>query len=113
VSFVALTVWLASRIQELGEAVALVARGEPASPAPEWLRGRVAASLWHRRASIFARCVVLVASVALASWKLAGVWLAGRAEAVLFGLAGAVGIASAQRYEWRVVQSLGGAAGDG
>jgi hypothetical protein len=107
VSFVALTVWLASRIQELGEAVALVARGEPASLASEWLRGRVAASLWHRRAPLLARCVVLVAWVALASWELAGASLAGRAEALLFGLAGAIGIALASRYEWRVVQSLG------
>jgi hypothetical protein len=113
VSFVALTVWLASRIQELGEAVALVARGDPASPAPEWLRRRVTASPWHRRASIFARCIVLAAWVALASWELAGVSLAGRAEAVLFGLAGAIGIASASGYEWRVVQSLGDAAGGG
>ena len=112
-SFVALTGWLASRIQEVGEAVALIARSDPASPAPEWLRRRVVASPWHRRVSILARCAVLMAWVALASWEVAGASLAGRAEAILFGLAGAIGIGLASRYEWRVVRSLGGVAGGG
>lgn len=104
--FIALTSWLASRIQELGEAVALVARGDPASPAPEWLRGRVTRSLWHRRGSIVARCAVIAAWIALASWQLTNVSITGRIEAVLFALAGAIGIALASLYEWRVVRSV-------
>ena len=105
-TFVALTAWLASRIQELGEAVALVARGDPGSPASEWLCGRVVRSPWHRRESILARCVVIAAWVALASWQLAGVSLASRVEGVLFALAGAIAIALVSLYQWRAVRSV-------
>jgi len=108
-----LTAWLASRIQELGQAVALVARGDPGSLAPEWLRGRVARSLWHRRESIVARCIVIVTWIALASWQLAGVSLAGRVEAVLFALAGTIGITLASFYEWSTVRSVNSAASRG
>lgn len=109
-AFVGLAIWLALRIQELGEAVALVARGDPASSAPEWLHRRVAGSPWHRGLSIILRCVVLVAWVALASWALAGASLAGRAEASLLVVATAIGLALAARYEWRVVRTLRGGA---
>jgi hypothetical protein len=108
-AFIALTIWLAVRIRELGEAVALVARGDPASPAPEWLHRRVAGSPWHRGRAIILRSVVLVAWVALASRAVASASLAGRAEAALFVAAAAIGLALAARYEWQVVRALRGA----
>ncbi len=107
-ALVGFTLWWALRIQELGEAVALVARGDPASAAPEWLRRRVAGSPWHRGALIILRCAVLLAWVALASRALAAAALAGRAEAALVVIAAAIGLTLAARYEWRVVRALRG-----
>jgi len=104
--FVALVIWLASRIQELKEAVMLVARNDPANPALEWLRTRMAASPWHRPGSIIARCVVIIGWIALASWQLTGSSLVSHANGVLFALIGAIGITLASRYQWRVVRSL-------
>jgi len=106
IAFVALIGWLASRIEELGEAAAMVARADPASTAPEWLRRRISESPWHRRIVILARGIALLAWVALASSELAGAALVGRAEALLLVLAAAIGLAGASRYEWRVVRRL-------
>src|SRR5579859_2956908 len=71
VTFITLPGWLASRTQELGEAVALMARNTTDGSAAEWLQSRMAASLWHRPILILTRCIVFTAWVALASWQLA------------------------------------------
>lgn len=106
VAFITLTGWLASRTQELGEAVALMARNTADGSAQEWLRGRMTASLWHRPFSVVARCVVLAAWVAFASWELAGASVVTSTEATLFALVGGIGMTLAAQYEWRVVRSL-------
>lgn len=111
--FVALTGWLASRTQELGEAVAFMARKIPDSSAQDWLSARMTASFWHRPVSILARCVALASWVAFASWELLGASVVTTAQAALFGLAGAAGMVLASGYEWRVVRSLRGSSADG
>lgn len=106
VAFIALTGMLASRVQELGEAVALMSRDTPESSARQWLRGRMRASLWHRPISILARCAGFAAWVAFASWELARASILGPREAILFALAGGIGLVLAAGYEWRVTRPL-------
>jgi len=104
--FVALTLWLASRLQQLGEAVALYARGEPASPAPEWLRSRIAGSPWHRGSALLLRSALVVAWIALAGLELRSAGLAGGIEILLTALLAATALAAASRREWRVARAL-------
>ena len=110
-TFITLTGWLASRTQELGEAVALMARNTADGSAAEWLQNRLAASLWHRPILILARCVMFTAWVGFASWQLANTLIVTSIEAILVAVGGGIGMAAAGLYEWRVVRSVRSAAG--
>jgi lambda repressor-like predicted transcriptional regulator len=109
IAFVALTSLLASRLQELGVAVAAFARENAAGSAIEWLHRQVLRSPWHRGDTILARAIGFAAWVSLASWQLVNAKLPQAPSAVVIALlaaASAIGIGLASAYEWRVARSL-------
>jgi hypothetical protein len=106
--FIFLTGWLTARLGQLGQAVTLVARGDPSSLAPQWLLGFLRSSPWHRGVALFGRSVALVAWVALAGSELIGAPVGRSAEIIPAELIGAIGIALASLYEWRTARSLRG-----
>lgn len=107
--FAGLTGWLAARVRQLGQCVDLSVKADPASLAPLWLRGRVAASPWHQPAAMLARGAILAAWVALASAELFAAGVGWRPATLLFGLVGMLAIAIAAAYEWRVMRALAAA----
>lgn len=109
IAFVALSSLLASRLQELGGAVAAFARENAAGSAMEWLHRQVLRSPWHRGVAILARTIGFAAWVSLASWQLASAKLpqaSGTGVIVLVAVIGAIGFGLACAYEWRVARSL-------
>jgi hypothetical protein len=110
-SFVGLIGTIASRVEELGFAVATLARDNPATPAVGWLQARILESPWYRWRIVLARFGLLFGWVRLAGGQLAQARLGYGIEAAVSVAAGAVAIAAAGVYEWRVVRSLGRDAG--
>ena len=108
-AFVALVSLLASRLQELGVAVAAFARENAGGSAMEWLHRQVLRSPWHRGDAILARAIGFAAWVSLASWQLASANLPQAPSTVVIGLlaaASAIGFGLVCAYEWRVARSL-------
>lgn len=109
IAFVALTSLLASRLQELGVAVAAFARENTAGSAMEWLHRQVLRSPWHRGDAILVRAIGFAAWVFLASWQLASAKLPQApitVVIVLLAVVSAIGFGLACAYEWRVARSL-------
>jgi len=105
-SFVILTGLLMARIRQMGEIVTLLSRSEPSSVAPAWLLVYLDSSPWHKTAAVFARCAVIVAWIALASYELDSFLPDSRVQTILFGLIGATTISLLSFYEWRMTESL-------
>jgi lambda repressor-like predicted transcriptional regulator len=109
IAFVGLTSLLASRLQEVGVAVAAFARENAGGSAMEWLHRQVLRSPWHRGDAILARAIGFAAWVSLASWQLATAKLPQAPSPIVIAVlavASAIGFGLACAYEWRVARSL-------